>query len=229
MKKESEYRTAIKMRRKGRTYNEILSVVPVAKSTLSLWLRSVDLAKPQKQRITQKRIDAQRKGALTRFNTRIQEVADLATQGKKDIDRITPRELWLIATALYWAEGSKQNTASISAGIQFANSDVRMLNVFLKWLRVLQIPEDDIYYELYVHDNRKNEVEAFRSWWAAQMGINRSKLNRIYFKRDKPKTNRTKVGDLYHGLVRIRVRSSTILNRKISGWIEGIVAACRFV
>lgn len=217
------------MRREGRTYNEILGVVPVAKSTLSLWLRSVGLAEPQKQRITQKRIEAQRKGALTRFNTRVQEVEDLAKQGKKDINQITARELWLIATALYWAEGSKQNIASISAGIQFANSDVRMLNVFLKWLHMLKIPEEDIYYELYVHDNRKHEVEKFRSWWAAQMGIKRSKLNRVYFKRDKPKTNRTNVGDLYHGLVRIRVRSSTVLNRKISGWIEGIVAACRLV
>ncbi len=229
MRKEAEYEVAIQMRKDGRTYNEILDVLPVAKSTLSLWLRSVGLAEPQKQRITQRRIDAQRKGAQSRRNSRLLEIENLTVQGQKDVGRITSRELWLIATALYWAEGSKQNSTSVSAGIQFGNSDVRMLNVFIKWLSALEVPADDINYELYVHDNRKNQFEEFCRWWAARLAINRSRIDRVYFKRDKPKTKRTNVGDLYHGLIRIRVRSSTVLNRKISGWVEGIVASCRIV
>ena len=217
------------MRRDGRTYSEILEVVPVAKSTLSLWLRSLGLAEPQKQRLTQKKIDAQRKGAQSRFRARVREIDDLIAQGRKEVGRITDRELWLIATALYWAEGSKQNAASVSAGIQFGNSDARMMKLFLKWLDLIKIPANNIGYELYIHDNRRSQVEEFCSWWAKRIGVNRSKIDRVYFKRDKPKTRRTNVGDLYHGLLRIRVKSSTVLNRKISGWVEGIVAACRLV
>lgn len=45
---------AVALRKEGKVYSEILKEVPVAKSTLSLWLRDVGLAKAQKQRITQK-------------------------------------------------------------------------------------------------------------------------------------------------------------------------------
>ena len=229
IKKDAERILAIKLRTEGKTYREILEKVSVAKSTLSLWLRSVGLASPQTQRITQKRIEGQRKGAFSRRITRMKEVDDLMRQGTGEIGIINARELWLIGIALYWAEGSKQNTASVSAGVQFGNSDVRMLKIFLKWLYMLDIPLLEIRFSLYVHDNRKDESEKFCSWWAEQLGINRSKISGVYFKRDKPKTKRTNVGDLYHGLLRITVNSSTVLNRKISGWIVGIVQNCRLV
>ena len=163
------------------------------------------------------------------MNDRIAQVNSLIKKGKEDVARVSRRELWLIGVALYWAEGSKQNGTSVSAGIKFGNSDVRMIKIFLKWLRVLKVPERDIGYELYVHDNRRKDVQEFRSWWAREIGVHRGAIDRVYFKRDKPKTNRTNVGDLYHGLLRIKVRSSTVLNRQIGGWVEGIVYSCRFV
>ena len=56
VRKREEKEKAINLRKEGKTYSEILSVVPVAKSTLSLWLHSTKLAKKQKQRITEKRL-----------------------------------------------------------------------------------------------------------------------------------------------------------------------------
>ena len=53
---------AIELRKAGLTYSEILSKIPVAKSTLSDWLYSVGLSKKQKQRITEKRLAASLKG-----------------------------------------------------------------------------------------------------------------------------------------------------------------------
>ena len=47
--KIEEKQKAIALRKRGYSYSEILAEVPVAKSTLSLWLRSVGLAKKQKQ------------------------------------------------------------------------------------------------------------------------------------------------------------------------------------
>lgn len=229
MRKSQHQELAIRLRKEGKTYGEILEAVPVAKSTLSLWLRSVGMAVLQKQRITQKRMEAQRKGALSRHVARMREIEDLLQVGQKEVKHITERELWLIGIALYWAEGSKQNASSISAGIQFGNSDVRMIRVFLRWLHFLKIPMSDINFELYVHDNRKKDVPKFRAWWAQELDVEYALISRVYFKRDKPHTKRTNVSDLYHGLLRIKVRSSTTLNRKVSGWIGGIVAACRFV
>ncbi|MCI0597752.1 hypothetical protein L0Y34_01630 [Candidatus Parcubacteria bacterium] len=104
-----------------------------------------------------------------------------------------------------------------------------MLKVFLSWLDDLRISEESIYFELYVHTNRRSDIPTFRKWWARKLSIPLAKLNRIYLKKGNPATNRTNVGDLYHGLLRIKVNASTTLNRRVDGWIEGIVASCRVV
>ena len=98
-----------------------------------------------------------------------------------------------------------------------------MFKVFLAWLRLLKIPEDELQFEMYVHENRKSEVPEFKRWWSIQLQIPTGKLESVYFKRDKINTNRTNTTDLYHGLIRIRVRSSTSLNRQVNGWIQRIV------
>ncbi|MDD3728951.1 MAG: hypothetical protein PHH50_01355 [Candidatus Pacebacteria bacterium] len=52
--KIKEKEKAIKLRKKGLSYNDILKEIPVAKSTLSLWLRDVGLSKRQRQKLTEK-------------------------------------------------------------------------------------------------------------------------------------------------------------------------------
>lgn len=223
--KFAEKEKAIKLRREGKTYSEILAEIPVAKSTLSEWLKSVQLAKPQKQRITKKRIDSALRGARVRYETRISEIKGLERSGVVEIGKLSDRDLWLIGIALYWAEGSKQYEHSPSTGVVFNNSDARMIRIFLKWLEQMGVPKSVICFELYVHETRKSEAETFKRWWAQELEVPSPKLDRIYFKKGNPKTNRKNVADLYHGLVRIKVNSSTVLNRRVSGWVHGIVAS----
>lgn len=223
--KSVEKEKAIRLRKEGRTYSEILTEIPIAKSTLSEWLKSVQLAKSQKQRITKKRIESALRGAQARHQSRIAEIEELEQKGRIEIDRLSSRELWLIGIALYWAEGSKQYDHSPSTGIMFANSDERMLRVFLKWLEQMDIPPSAIFFELYVHESRKSEAKSFGRWWARELRQPLSKLDRVYLKKGNPKTNRKNIADLYHGLIRIKVNSSTVLNRKINGWVHGIVAS----
>ena len=138
--KGKEKELAIRLRKEGKTYREIMQEIPVAKSTLSEWFKSVQLATPQIQRNTQLRIDGARRGAESRRQKRLFEMSELVIKGVEDVGKLSERELWLIGTALYWAEGSKQNTKSPSSGITFGNSDYRMLLVFLRWLNLLKIP-----------------------------------------------------------------------------------------
>ncbi len=222
--KALEREKAILLRREGKTYSEILTEIPVAKSTLSGWLKSVQLAKSQKQRITKKRTHAALRGAQARHRSRVSEMKLLERDGLADVGKLSTRELWLIGVALYWAEGSKQYEHSPSTGVVFNNSDSRMIRIFLKWLAQMKVPTSTICFELYVHETRKSEVAAFKRWWAHELKIPLTKLDRIYFKKGNPKTKRKNVDDLYHGLIRIKVNSSTTLNRKISGWVHGIVA-----
>ncbi|MDB5265803.1 MAG: hypothetical protein JWM39_516 [Parcubacteria group bacterium] len=210
------------MRKEGKTYSEICNELTIAKSTLSLWLRAVELSKPQEQRITEKRTQAAARGGKARHDTRIKEIEYSNIAGIESIGKLTPRELWLIGIALHWAEGSKQNERSLSAGIVFSNSDYRMVQVFLLWLGLFKVLDEDIIFELYVHASRKEEIELFKGWWSERLAVPIENLSRIYLKQGNPQTRRTNTEDLYHGLIRIKVKKSTAMNRNIQGLIHGI-------
>lgn len=227
MRKTEEYQRAISMRKAGKSYREILEVLPVAKSTLSLWLRSIGLANAQKQRLTQKRLNAIRRAAKQKTQRRLDESALLVQKGVHDVGCLSVREYWLIGTALYWAEGSKQHAHSPSVGVIFANSDVTMHRFFINWLAQMGISNDQLRFELFVHTSRANNVDAYKRWWSKQLRISLTKFDTVYFKKGNTKTKRHNVSDLYHGLLRIRVTASVSFNRKIQGWIEGIARAVK--
>lgn len=218
-----ERHRAIRLRKQGKTYGEILSQIPVAKSTLSLWLRSIGLAKRQKQNITKKRLAAAQRGANARRVHRILEVEKLRVRGVRDIGRISKRELFLIGVALYWAEGTKQYERTPSQHVVFSNSDPAMIRIFLVWLReVIGLSRNDYNLSVYIHDNNTHRLKEVRAFWALHTGESEDSFAKMYFKRHNPRTVRKKVGTDYYGLVRIDVPKSTGLNRKIGGWIQGI-------
>jgi hypothetical protein len=211
---------AITLRKQGHSYSEILKEVPVAKSTLSLWLRSVGLAKQQKQNITAKRIAGALRGARARKDQRIKITKEIKDGARQEIESISKRDLWLIGIALHWAEGAKEKENGTKAGVNFSNSDPKMILLFRKWLiNTFSVNDSDLVYELYVH--KTANIEEAQTYWSKILLISTKEL-RTYLKKSKIKTIRKNTGNDYHGLIRVKVNKSTNLNRKISGWIEGI-------
>ena len=214
---------AVNLRRSGKTYSEILKVIPVAKSTLSEWLRDVGIAKHQKQAFTEKRRLASLSGGLARRRQRIETFDRITGLAEKDIGKITKRELWLIGIALYWAEGSKEKEYAPGSGIIFSNSDSQMVALFLKWLfEIIGISKNEIHCELYIHDNHKDNVPKFQKFWSDKTGLPLEYFKWVYFKKNKINTPRKNKGDLYFGLLRVKVCASSSLNRKVTGWVRGI-------
>ncbi len=212
-----DYKKAIELRKEGLSYSEILKCVPVAKSTLSLWLRSVGLSKKQKQRLTNKKLTSALRGAARKKEQRLTLSESLKKTARNEIGKISIRELFLIGTALYWAEGSKQKDHSVSTRVRFSNSDPKMVKLFLLWLnKTCKILSPDIRCDLYIHE--KNDIIRAKSFWQKEINL---PIEGIYFKRTKI-TKRKNVGKDYYGLISINVKRSTNLNRKISGWIEGV-------
>ncbi|MGB8815662.1 MAG: hypothetical protein WCC74_00260 [Minisyncoccia bacterium] len=214
---------AISLRKSGKTYSEILKIVPVAKSTLSEWLRSVGIAKSQKQAFTEKKRLASLSGGRAKREQRIKKYNQIVGEAENEIGKMTKRELWLIGTALYWAEGDKEKESNHGIGIKFSNSDPRMIILFIKWLmEICKISIEDIVFEIYVHDLYRLETPRFKDFWSKSTGFSIELFNRVYFKKGNIKTNRKNVGNLYNGLLRVRVNRSSSLNRRITGWVKGI-------
>jgi len=222
--KNDEKQLAIKLRKCGFSYNEILKEVSVAKSTLSLWLRDIGMARQQQQKLTQKRLAAAKRGGAVKKLQRIKKESFIKMNAAKDIISITDYNLLLIGATLYWAEGSKQKDHSPSVGVIFSNSDLLMLKVFLLFLdRICNIDKNRIFFELFIHENA--DYKLAQKWWSEKLNTDLFRIDKVYFKKNPPrKASRKNIENNYHGQLRVRVASSTDLNRKIRGWIEGIIS-----
>lgn len=224
--KQSEKAKAIAFRKEGKTYSEILKKVPVAKSTLSLWLRDVGLSKTQKQKITVKKHKAQLRGGARRKEMRLTEVALMKELGVRDIKYISERELFLIGVVLYWGEGTKKSGQRPGSMVDFANSDPDMVRIFVRWLRqCCNICDDYMQVRLHLHISHKDREEALKQLWSKMIGLPLDNFSKTVYKKHNPKTLRYKTGSDYLGLVSIRVKRSTTLNRRILGWIYAIIAS----
>ncbi|OGZ64603.1 MAG: hypothetical protein A3A98_03555 [Candidatus Staskawiczbacteria bacterium RIFCSPLOWO2_01_FULL_40_39] len=221
--KQEEKIKAIGLRKNGLSYREILQQIPVAKSSLSLWLKSVNLTTSQKQRLTDKKLASALRGAMKRKDARIALTKEIKDKARNEIGKLSERELWLIGISLYWAEGSKEKEYRPGSRVVFSNSDPHMIKVFLRWLlEVIKISEQKIYFAIYIHESHKNRLEEVKNYWQTKTGFPIESFKWIYFKKNKINTKRRNIGNTYFGLLRVMIVESSTLNRKIQGWTEGI-------
>lgn len=214
---------AIRLRKLGLSYSEILTKVPVAKSSLGLWLKSVGLSKKIKYNLTEKKRLAGLRGAQKRHEQRISLTKKILYNAENEIKYISKRELWLIGVCLYWAEGSKEKERHPGSNVQFSNSDPKMILLFLKWLdETCKIPQNMIYFDIYIHESHRKRVDLVKEFWRNCTGYPKEQFDHVYYKKNKIRTKRINIGDSYYGVVKVRVRRSSAFLRRIAGWIEGV-------
>lgn len=223
-------RKAITLRQDGLTYSEILQVVPVAKSTLSEWLHSVSLAKHQVQRLTEKKRLGALRGAASRKTDRLARQTKIMNLARAEIGEVSKRELWLMGTMLYWAEGTKEKSWKTGHQTAFTNSDPQMIKMFINWARLcLEIPVDELKLELYLHESHKERQREHIFFWTETLLIGYNTLERVYFKKNSLSPRRKNLNVNYHGQLRVTIPKSTDINRKIAGWVEGVCLNCPVV
>lgn len=226
MSKPVEKRKAIELRTGGLSYNEIRRHVPVAKSTLSLWLRSVGLATPQRQRLTEKKLAAARRGGQKVHAERLARVRRIMAEAESEVQRRLGMGdwLWLVGAVLYWGEGAKPKVWRSAQHVQFTNMDPDMIILMRQWLiQRCGVSASSIHYSLYIHE--KADIPRAQLFWAERIGVQPGGV-RTYFKRHNASSRRRNTGQTYYGTMRIDVRRSTDLNRRIAGWIKGLLVYC---
>lgn len=224
MAKPKQKEKAVEMRKNGKSYSEILEEVPVAKSTLSRWLRDVGLSDSQKQRITEKKKKAQKRGAEAVRQKRIEKTKQIKKKARQEIGDVSERELWLIGIALYWAEGTKEKPHRTSVRTEFSNSEGMMVKLYLQWLLdIVDIGEEELWCAIYIHEGHKDRIDSVKEYWYEEIGVPKDSIEYVYYKNHNPKTKRKNTGESYYGTIQIQVKKSTDLTRKIMGWIEGVI------
>jgi len=218
-------RESRRLRAQGLTYDEIAAKTGASKGSLSLWLR--DQPTPGRSRYDQREhlrriqplaVAEHQRRALARS-------AEARAVGDSAVGQLTERDLFVVGLALYWAEGSKDKPWRRNGRVILINGDAGVLQVFLAWLDLVGVPEEDRQYRLNIHESA--DVRMHERWWADQLGIPLASFGRATLKRHTPATIRRNVGDHYHGCLVVSIRRSRQLYDKIDGGWRRIVDAAR--
>lgn len=222
-RKVNEKKTALKLRKQGYSYSEILVKIGVSRSTLSEWLRNVRITNSQIERLRLKNADARKLGSIALRQKRIDKTKKIIEKTKLEIKKLNNDDLKIIGAILYWAEGSKQTKNEPSRELIFTNSDPKMIKIYLLWLKkCLLIKPEDIKFEIYIHETYNKNSNELSSYWSEVTNFPIDKFGKVYLKKNKVNSFRKNRGEEYKGVLRISVRKSTDINRKVMGWVKGI-------
>ncbi|MEE1938518.1 hypothetical protein V1L54_03665 [Streptomyces sp. TRM 70361] len=205
------------LRRAGRTYDEIVAELGVAKSSVSLWVR--DLPKPPTPPERLHRMREARWAPHRRARDIKRRQTKLAAAN--EIGRMTDRDLFLVGVGLYWAEGAKSKPHRMREDVIFVNSDPGMIQVYLSWLALLGIAKSGWQFRVMIHESA--DVAAAERYWAELVGVDVVGLDKTTLKKHNPVTARKNTGETYRGCLTVRVRDGVDLYRRIEGWWYGIV------
>ena len=209
---------AVALRKKGYSYNEILAEIPVAKSSISLWLKDTPLTNSEKAvlknhtdtNISRGRIkaaSAARENRLTREKKRLPGI-------RAQFVKYCYDPLFQLGIGLYWAEGAKS-----SGGVMFTNSDAEMVRIMLQWIEKFTLyNRNDLRYRLYVH--KPYAHENCDQWWAKELGVSHTNFTPVSY---KPTNKGIKIRENYKGCLRVEVPKSTVLLHSIKIWTKQLV------
>ena len=208
---------AMSLRRGGYSYSEIQKFVSVPKATLSYWFKDIKLLEPQLARLQKKRNEAIQQGAQVRSKRVSDAIEKIEKSSAKDIKDISKRELWLMGIMLYWRE--RVSDRDVKKGVKFTSSDPYLIRLFLKWLMdVGQLGQADVLCDILVEGDKAKAI----GYWSDVTSFPQAIFTRIYSQKAKKKRKKRNIKKAEFGLLRIRVKASSMMARQLSGWIKAI-------
>lgn len=202
--KTEERLLARELRATGWSIKEIEQRLSVSRSSVSLWVRDVELGPEQRSRLLAKArlgplVAAERKAATARE----------ARRGYQEAGRILARErnaTYVAGCMLYWAEGSKARNS-----VQLTNSDPDLLAYFVQFLRdhfEVQNSRLRLSCNLFAdHVERQRQIEDF---WLWHLGLGRESLRASTVNRYSKYSQKKRKNKLPYGTAALRVHSSRI-------------------
>lgn len=160
--KAKEKDIAIKLRKEGKTYKEILEKIQVSKSTLSLWLRNIPLPEGYLEKI---------KDIHERTLEKCAE--SVRNKWKKKHDKIYNEykplyndPFYMIGLGIYMGEGNKYSRSIVG----LSNSNIKILLIYKEWIERFFAEE---FFRwggcVAIHDSKNSEPA--KKWWSHNLKI----------------------------------------------------------
>jgi len=197
---------ARQLRREGHSLGDIAAQVGVVKSTVSYWVRDIELDDSQILALDEAkraRLRAQNRGAKANRD-KFRAMRTAYQQAGRLRARENPTPLHLMGCMLYWAEGAKGRTE-----VAFVNSDPVMVLIFCRFLKEeLSIPDERIVLQVTSHSLDIEVNEKQNQYWRNFLGLPQSCLRKTVYKEGNPKA-RHRI--LENGICRIAVHRGEVL------------------
>lgn len=190
---------AIVMRKKGKSYREIMAVVPVSKGTLSKWLKDLPLTKREARFLQERSKLLQDNGRLktAKINRDRSEKRHklLRVKARADFEKYKDDPFFVLGLSLYWSQGSKNDDY-----ISFTSSDVAMIKLMMAWTsKYLPVEPLDYKFRLYLYKSYINEK--CEKFWSRTCAIPASQFQKTIYKQSAKLIK----GNEYQGSLRMIV------------------------
>ncbi len=171
----------------------------IARSTVSLWVREIELSDRQRAEIALRGASARSRARSAYYRAQRRRFQE---EGRALARRGEP--LHVAGCMLLWAEGSKHRNL-----VQLVNSDPKMLALFVRFLRHYFQPPDAslrLMCNLFAdHEERQREIEDF---WLGIVGLPCSSLTKSVVNNYSRASKRTRIGKLPYGTCRLTFHST---------------------
>ncbi|HEY8774290.1 MAG TPA: hypothetical protein VIM05_06960 [Gaiellaceae bacterium] len=200
--KTAERDMARKLRREGLSMRQIERRLGVARSTVSLWVREIELTDHQREELQARGASARTCARRIYYRARRRMFQD---EGRVRARQGEP--LHAAGCMLFWAEGSRRRNS-----LQFTNSDPAMMAFFICFLRhYFALPNDAVRVACNLfadHEEGQREIEDF---WLATVDLPRSCLTKTMVNKYSRYSKRTRMNRLPHGTCRLTVHRTQVV------------------
>lgn len=203
---------AIQLRKRGFSLKEISQKLHIAKSTTSVWLEDILLARRAQERLEKKQILGQYKSILIKKEKTKREQQIQKEIAIKMLESIPSSRaiMKLYCTLLWWCEGNKDNGL-----VKFTNSDPTLIQNFLFNLRS-SFSLDESKFRVLVHIHEYHDDKRQKVFWSKITKIPLEQFHKSY---KKGNTGKRKHNN-YQGTIAV-----TYYDAKIAKELEAIYNA----
>lgn len=211
---------AIKLRRQGKNYNEISRLLDVPKSTLSDWFSGVKWSQDLARKLSYNNSRKQAKRMLYYSKLRAKIAKDkrdsIIFNASKEIKTLSGKDLKLIGSMLYWAEGNIKNKNRL----QFSNSNALMISIVARFFReICNIPDEKIKARVYIYPGMN--YQDVINFWSKTIKLTEKNFCKPQIQVSKASKNKRPRNTLPYGTLHLTV-TNTEITCKVKGWIRGI-------
>tara|TARA_B100000614_G_scaffold262909_1_gene300441 strand:+ start:33589 stop:34266 length:678 start_codon:yes stop_codon:yes gene_type:complete len=202
--KTKERSQAIDLRKQGKSLSEIQEKLGVARSTVSVWVRDVELSDEQRNRLDSRKPAKPEAFYQQRSEAYRAKRQEYQQRGRDLARKFASDRLFIAGCMLYWAEGSKAKNSVI-----FCNSDADMMRMFIRFLlKYFDVTKHDIRARcnFYTDIHSQDEVE---SYWQSNLSLPESSFTKSVVDYNNRYSKRQ--GKLEYGTCSISIHSTELV------------------